>query len=144
MADNSYFNNLFPLDNEENEQLKDLLDRVLEKGLTASPVTDAFDKYLYSLWKDIEKNALMWECNGGNWKVQILRFPMSYIVVVKIYDILEVPIYEAWEIEYAYNAAKFAAAAMKIGIAKKLTNIFNGDIINIEIKKYGEEIDEDL
>ena len=40
--------------------------------------------------------------------------------------------------------AFFAAAAMKTGYAKKLTNILTGDIINIEIKKYGEEIDEEL
>jgi hypothetical protein len=143
MADNPYFENLFPLDDEENEQFKDMLERVLE-GLNGAPIEDPFEKYLDSLWKDIEKNALMWECEGGSWKVQILRFPISYVVVVKVYDTLEVPIYECWEIEDAYTSARFAAAAMKSGCAKKLTNVFNGDIINIEIKKYGEEIDEDL
>lgn len=143
MADNPYFENLFPLDDEENEQFKDMLERVLE-GLNGSPIEDPFEKYLDSLWKDIEKNTLMWEYDNGSWKVQILRFPISYVVIVKVYDTLEVPIYECWEIEDAYTSARFAAAAMKSGCAKKLTNVFNGDIINIEIKKYGEEINGDI
>ena len=66
------------------------------------------------------------------------------MVVVKLYNKIVIPIYEDENYSNAVSMAFLAAEAMKTGYAKKLTNILTGDIINIEIKKYGEEIDEEL
>ena len=65
------------------------------------------------------------------------KMPKTYIHYIN-------GIYEDENYSNAVSMAFLAAAAMKTGCAKKLTNILTGDIINIEIKKYGEEIDEEL
>lgn len=138
MPDNPYFENLFPLEEENNEELPFYAMRQSGKS------GEFFDILLSSLFNDLLTPKILFRINAETWEVYVESLFTSYMVVVKIYEQLKIPIYEGEDYSNMVSMALFAAAAMKKGYAKKLTNILTGDIINIEIKKYGEEIDEEL
>ena len=138
MPDNPYFENLFPLEEENNEELPFYAMRQSGKS------GEFFDTLLSSLFNDLLTPKILFRINAETWEVYVESLFTSYMVVVKIYEQLKIPIYEGEDYSNMVSMALFAAAAMKKGYAKKLTNILTGDIINIEIKKYGEEIDEEL
>lgn len=136
MSDNHYFENLFPLD--DDEELPFYAMQPSEKS------GEFFDSLLSSICDDLFTPKTSLHFKADNWDVYVDTLFSLHMVVVKLYNKFVIPIYEDENYSNAVSMAFLAAAAMKTGCAKKLTNILTGDIINIEIKKYGEEIDEEL
>ena len=136
MSDNPYFDNLFPLD--DNEELPFYAMQPSEKP------GEFFDSLLSSICDDLFTPKTSLHFKADIWDVYVDTLFSLHMVVVKLYNKIVIPIYEDENYSNAVSMAFLAAAAMKTGCAKKLTNILTGDIINIEIKKYGEEIDEEL
>ena len=136
MSDNPYFKNLFPLD--DDEELPFYAMQSSEKS------EEFFDSLLSSICDDLLTPETSWHFKGDTWDVYVDTLFYLHMVVVKLYNKIVIPIYEDENYSNAVSMAFLAAAAMKTGYAKKLTNILTGDIINIEIKKYGDEIDEEL
>ena len=136
MPDNPYFENLFPLD--DDEELPFYAMQPSEKS------GEFFDFILNSICDDLFTPKTSWHFKADTWDVYVDTLLSWHMVVVKLYNQLIIPIYEDENYSNTVSIALFAAAAMKKGYAKKLTNILTGDIINIEIKNYGEEIDEEL
>ena len=136
MSDNPYFENLFPLD--DDEELPFYAMQSSEK------LGEFFDSLLNSICNDLLTPKTSWHFKGSTWDVYVDTLFSLHMVVVKLYNKIVIPIYEDENYSNAVSMAFLAAAAMKTGYAKKLTNILTGDIINIDIKKYGEEIDEEL
>ena len=136
MPDNPYFENLFPLD--DDEELPFYAMQSPEKS------GEFFDSLLNSIYDDLFTPKTSWHFKADTWDVYVDTLFSLHMVVVKLYNKIVIPIYEDENYSNAVSMAFLAAAAMKTGYAKKLTNILTGDIINIEIKKYGEEIDEEL
>ena len=136
MPGNSYFENLFPLDDDE---------KLLFYAMQSSEKSgEFFDPLLSSICDDSFTPKTSLHLKADTWDVYVDTLFSLHMVVVKLYNKIVIPIYEDENYSNAVAMAFLAAAAMKTGYAKKLTNILTGDIINIEIKKYGEEIDEDL
>lgn len=136
MPGNSYFENLFPLDDDE---------KLLFYAMQSSEKSgEFFDPLLSSICDDLFTPKISLHFKADTWDVYVDTLFSLHMVVVKLYNKIVIPIYEDENYSNAVAMAFLAAAAMKTGYAKKLTNILTGDIINIEIKKYGEEIDEEL
>ena len=135
MSDNPYFGNLFPLDDEE---LPFYAMQSSEKS------GEFFDFLLSSICDDLLTPKTSLHFKSNTWDVYVDTLFSWHMVIVELYNQFIIPIYEDENYSNTVAIALFAAAAMKTGYAKKLTNILTGDIINIEIKKYGEEIDEEL
>ena len=131
MPDNHYFDNLFPLD--DDEELPFYVMQPSEKS------GEFFDSLLSSICNDLLTPKTSWHFKGSTWDVYVDTLFYLHMVVVKLYNKIVIPIYEDENYSNAVSMAFLAAAAIKTGYAKKLTNILTGDIINIEIKKYGEE-----
>jgi hypothetical protein len=136
MPDNPYFENLFPL--EDDEELPFYAMRQSGKS------EEFLNSLLDSICDDLFTPKTSWHFKADTWDVYVDTLLSWHMVVIKLYNQLIIPIYEDENYSNTISMALFAAAAMKKGYAKKLTNILTGDIINIEIKNYGEEIDEDL
>lgn len=136
MPDNPYFENLFPLD--DDEELPFYAIQPSEKS------GEFFDSLLNSIFDDLFTPKTSWHFKADTWDVYVDTLFSLHMVVVKLYNKIVIPIYEDENYSNAVSMAFLAAVAMKTGYAKKLTNILTGDIINIDIKKYGEEIDEEL
>lgn len=136
MPDNPYFENLFPIDDDEELPFYAMRQDGKSGGL--------FDSILNSICDDLFTPKTSWHFKADTWDVYVDTLFSWHMVVVKLYNQFIIPIYEDENYSNTVSMALFAAAAMKKGYAKKLTNILTGDIINIEIKKYGEEIDEEL
>lgn len=103
----------------------------------------------FSLLKDFIEDILPAEIvyqttSGGSWTIETVNLVKEgkYEIRVTLYNEYTVPVYIADDINEAEISHNFYVAAFKAHTIKKLTNIYNGDIINIEIKNYGEEIDE--
>lgn len=135
MPDNPYFKNLFPIDDDEELPFY----AMRQDGKSG----ELFDSILNSICDDLFTPKTSWHFKADTWDVYVDTLFSWHMVVVKLYDQFIIPIYEDENYSNTVSMALFAAA-MKKGYAKKLTNILTGDIINIEIKKYGEEIDEEL
>ena len=135
MSDNPYFENLFPVDDEE---LPFYQLQPSEKS------GEFFDSLLSSIFDDLLTPKTSLHFKADTWDVYVDTLFSWHMVVVKLYNKIVIPIYEDENYSNAVSMAFLAAAALKTGYAQKLTNILTGDIINIEIKKYGEEIDEEL
>lgn len=135
MGDNSYFPLFFK--NEEDDDYK-MLESINSESL--EDVEKILDDCVSQIWKELINQKPIKTYNGGSWAVKVFYYPIlaEYIVEVLVYDIISVPIWNGYNEDEALAAGLFAAAAMKNHSAKKLTNVFNGDIINIEIKNYDE------
>lgn len=80
----------------------------------------------------------------GVMKVQVvyLNKEKKYEIRVHISDLMCVPVWVCESDEEAMTAHDLHVAALRERSVKKLTNFYNGDIINIEMKNSGEEMNE--
>ena len=78
----------------------------------------------------------------GMMKVQVvyLNKEKKYEIRVHISDMMCVPVWVCDSDEEAMASHDFIISALRARSVKKLTNFYNGDIINIEIKNSGEEM----
>lgn len=109
-------------------------------GKDNSPIS-LFNNFLSNM---ISPEVIIETTEGGTWTVRTYLNTNSglYTVCVWIYDTLKVPVYESENEDEASFAHNMYVAGFESHTIKKLTNIYNGDIINIEVKDIGEEIDD--
>ena len=109
-------------------------------GKDNSPIS-LFNNFLSNM---ISPEVIIETTEGGTWTVRtyLNTNSGSYTVCVWIYDTFKVPVYESENEDEARFAHNMYVAGFESHTIKKLTNIYNGDIINIEVKDIGEEIDD--
>lgn len=80
----------------------------------------------------------------GVMKVQVvyLNKKKKYEIRVHISDMMYVPVWACDSDEEAMTSHDLYVSALRARSVKKLTNYYNGDIINIEMKNSGEEMNE--
>jgi hypothetical protein len=80
----------------------------------------------------------------GVMKVQVvyLNKKKKYEIRVHISDMMYVPVWACDSDEEAMTSHDLYVSALRARSVKKLTNFYNGDIINIEMKNSGEEMNE--
>ena len=80
----------------------------------------------------------------GVMKVQVvyLNKKKKYEIRVHISDMMYVPVWVCDSDEEAMTSHDLYVSALRARSVKKLTNFYNGDIINIEMKNSGEEMNE--
>ena len=80
----------------------------------------------------------------GVMKVQVvyLNEKKKYEVRVHVSDMMYVPVWVCDSDEEAMTSHDLYVSALRARSVKKLTNFYNGDIINIEMKNSGEEMNE--
>ena len=109
-------------------------------GKTSSPFS-----VLKNIMEDVlPKEIILNSSDGGNWKIQTILNTDSrkYEVHVWIYNTVDIPVYETINEDEANFSHNMYVAGFQSHTIKKLTNIHTGDIIDIEIKNIGEEIDD--
>lgn len=92
----------------------------------------------------IPQEVIIDSTKGGTWTVRTC-FNVGtgkYVVYVWVYGALKVPVHESENEDEAHFAHNMYVAGFESHTIKKLTNIHTGDIIDIEIKNIGEEIDD--
>lgn len=92
----------------------------------------------------IPQEVIIDSTEGSNWTVRTC-FNVNtkmYEVFVWIYGVLKVPVFESENEDEASFAHSVYVAGFESHTIKKLTNIHTGDIIDIEVKNIGEEIDD--
>ena len=94
MPDNPYFENLFPLDDDEDLPF--------------------FDSLLSSICNDLFTPKTSWHFKADTWDVYVDTLFFSHMVVVKLYDQLIIPIYEDENYSNAVSMAFLAAAAKDV------------------------------
>ena len=75
-------------------------------------------------------------------KVVYLNKKKKYEIRVHISDMMYVPVWACDSDEEAMTSHDLYVAALRARTVKKLTNFYNGDIINIEMKNSGEDMNE--
>lgn len=80
----------------------------------------------------------------GAMKVQVvyLNKEKKYEIRVHISDMMCVPVWVCDSDDEAITSHDLYVSALRARSVKKLTNFYNGDIINIEMKNSGEEMNE--
>lgn len=80
----------------------------------------------------------------GATKVQTiyLNKAKKYEIRVCVSDLMSVPVWVCESDDEAITTHDLYVAALRARSVKKLTNFYNGDIINIEMKNSGEEMNE--
>ena len=133
----------FPLyykgeDGEFHELGKEELDDIF--GETTSPFS-----LLQNVIEDIfPKEVILNSTEGSTWTIQTILNTGTgkYEVHVWVYNTFHVPVWETDNEEEAEFTHSIYVAGFESHTIKKLTNIHTGDLINIEIKNIGEEIDD--
>jgi hypothetical protein len=77
-------------------------------------------------------------------KVQVvyLNKEKKYEIRVHISDMMYVPVWVCDSDDEAMTSHDLYVSALRARSVKKLTNFYNGDIINIEMKNSGEDMNE--
>ena len=75
-------------------------------------------------------------------QVVYLNRAKKYEIRVRISDLMCVPVWVCESDEEAMTTHDLYVAALRARSVKKLTNFYNGDIINIEMKNSGEDMNE--
>lgn len=75
-------------------------------------------------------------------QVVYLNRAKKYEIRVRISDLMCVPVWVCESDEEAMATHDLYVAALRARSVKKLTNFYNGDIINIEMKNSGEDMNE--
>jgi len=121
------------------------------RELTEVELDDIFgnDDSPFSLFNNFLSNmfspeVILKTTEGSNWTVKTYLNTNSglYTVCVWLYETLKVPVHESENEDEANFAHNMYVTGFETHTIKKLTNIHTGDIINIEVKDIGEEIDD--
>lgn len=119
--------------------------------LTEVELDDIFGKenspisLLNNLLSDmISPEVIIETTEGGTWTVKTYLNTNSglYTVYVWLYDTLKIPVHESETEDEANFVHNIYVAGFESHTIKKLTNLYTGDIINIEVKDIEEEIDD--
>lgn len=109
-------------------------------GKETSPIS-----LLNNLLSDmISPEVIIETTEGGTWTVKTYLNTNSglYTVYVWLYDTLKIPVHESETEDEASFVHNMYVAGFESHTIKKLTNLYTGDIINIEVKDIEEEIDD--
>ena len=137
MGDKSEFPLFFKNeDNNHNDEQKEF-EKMIENIFD-----ETWEEIIDQTWEEMFQKKTMLKYDGGGWKVNTFYLPLvGYIVEVSIGN-KDIPVWNCYDQQEAFNIGNFVAAALKTRSAKKLTNILNCDIINIQYKNYTEYFDE--